>query len=902
MFKSRNGMFFAGWILAVVFLMGTMAVPARADQRVALVIGNADYLHGPSLATPLNDASDVAGALERLGFAVDHAVNADQAALLRGIRTFATLADAAQMAVVYYAGYGVAAAEQNFLVPTDAQLSSEQDLEFEAVPLSLIERAVSRSLGLGVIILDASRENPFPLSMPEGRATRSIGRGLAKTKPLAGTLVAYAAKEGTVASEGQGRNSLYTENLLRYLEEPGLEVEQVFRKVREAVLSATGGNQESSVYGSLSGVSAHLAPPPLTAEGPEAASNAENEADEDKLTAEMLAAERLFWESMKDSDDPAEIQTYLDQFPDGTYAALARVRLNRLIGEGAGSTEAAGIPDAETQETPAQAGSALDPEAAEEALGLQRDDRRLIQAGLKALGFDPGPLDGLFGRGTRAAISKWQSSEGRPPTGHLDPATAKTLAKAGAAAPPANDGPMAQVGLLQSPETTLTIVLQAASDIEDAYIRANIFADIGATLTQAGDTRRAARCLDLAMTAAEGGQGENHFELRSALSTIIKTMAKLGDAGLSARTITRVKTIAQRVEDDEDRASAFSDIAEAQAKAGDALGAAESFQRALDAVAEITHQGTQDSHLFNVANSQMRAGDFLGARTTAGRITHKESRAISFCSIAEAQAKAGDAGGAAHSIRQALTIAQQIREDADRLYVLNYIAEAQAETGDSEGAANSVKQLLARSDDIRVDWTEKSPLIQVTATQARLGDFHGAFSTALRIKDDDQRDWAFKGISATQARLGDLHGAFSTALRIKDDNHRAWAFKGIAEAQVEAGDAAGTARSMRQALAAAAQFNEGEADYLLRNLGKTQARLGDFRGALATAQRIEKGAYDYAHLMIRIAVAQADAGDAAGAAHSIQRALTSVQRIKDDDRRLSALQQIAQAQISNGIR
>ena len=258
------------------------------------------------LATPLNDASDVGAALERLGFIVTRVENADQAALLRSLRAFATASEAAEAAVVFYAGHGVTVDGCNFLLPVGARLSSEQDIELETLPLALVERAVARARGVRVIVLDASRENPFVSSMRKAGAMRSIGRGLARVEPSAGTLVASAATVGTVAVDGQGRNSLYSGTLLRYLEEPSLEVGPMFGKVREAVLAATDGSQEPSVYGSLSGGSAYLGPPPASAEAPAATPDAVDEAGPHQLTAEKLAVERLYWDSVKDSNDPAE--------------------------------------------------------------------------------------------------------------------------------------------------------------------------------------------------------------------------------------------------------------------------------------------------------------------------------------------------------------------------------------------------------------------------------------------------------------------------------------------------------------------------------------------------------------------------------------------------------------------
>ena len=233
-------------VAATVPCMMAMA----ADARVALVIGNAEYEHAPVLNNPVNDASDVMAALERLGFAVTLLKNGDQTSLRRGLQQFARAASVAQFAVVYYAGHGIEVDRRNFLVPVDARLASDADTEFETVPLDLVIRSVSRA-SFRLVILDACRENPFARKMQTAGTTRSIGRGLTLIEPPGGTLVAYAAKDGTLAEDGEGRNSPYAQALLRFLEQPNLEVGMMFRHVRDDVLAATGGRQEPFTYGSL---------------------------------------------------------------------------------------------------------------------------------------------------------------------------------------------------------------------------------------------------------------------------------------------------------------------------------------------------------------------------------------------------------------------------------------------------------------------------------------------------------------------------------------------------------------------------------------------------------------------------------------------------------------------------
>ena len=424
---------FAMRVAAVVLLLTAVAGPAWSGQRVALVIGNAVYAHAPRLVNPLNDIADIGAALERLGFAVTRLENADYAALRRGLLEFTRAASASEIAVVFYAGHGIEVEQRNFLVPVDARLASDRDIEYEAVPLELVSRAVERARWLRVVILDACRENPFAASMQRAGATRSIGRGLARVEPSGETLVAYAAKEGTVASDGEGRNSPYSAALLKHLEEPGLEVGLMFRKVRDAVLAATGGVQEPFVYGSLSSKGVYLASAPASAAASAAgAPPSGSGGGSERLTAEHLAAERLFWESVKDSANAANIQAYLDRFPVGTYAVLARNRLKQLDG----SSEPVVQPPAVAAPSPA---AVPEPEAGEASLDLARADRRSIQMGLASLGFDAGPADGLFGGKTRSALAAWQVAKGEASTGWLTGAEAEVLKSAGEEARLAED-------------------------------------------------------------------------------------------------------------------------------------------------------------------------------------------------------------------------------------------------------------------------------------------------------------------------------------------------------------------------------------------------------------------------------------------------------------------------------
>lgn len=392
------------WVALIVLAL--LASPTLASSRVALVIGNAVYDHAPALANPLNDAADIGAALGRLGFAVTRLENVSYADLRRGLQAFRRDAAAARIAVVFYAGHGIEVNRENFLVPVDARLKTDGDIKYESVPLELVMGAVEGASEFRLVVLDACRDNPFLKSMKrEQGSTRSLGRGLARTEPTGGgTLLAYSAKEGTVALDGRGRNSPYTKALLRYMEEPGLEVGLMFRKVRDAVQESTGRAQEPFSYGSLSARGAYFIPP-----------TDKNSGGATKVTAGRSAVEIEYWKTINAIEDSgARIAALLDykaQFPDGVYSGLADIRLQSLR-ERADS----GGPK-----------PALSGEAVEAGLELTREDRRRIQRALSAEGFRAGRPDGLFGRLTRAAIAEWQTAQGVKPTGYLDADGVKAL-------------------------------------------------------------------------------------------------------------------------------------------------------------------------------------------------------------------------------------------------------------------------------------------------------------------------------------------------------------------------------------------------------------------------------------------------------------------------------------------
>ncbi|MCK1284098.1 caspase family protein [Bradyrhizobium sp. 44] len=249
---------FSFWIFAFALTFTTS--PAISAERVALVIGNGGYKRVPALPNPTQDAADISQVLERLGFRVSQLSNATAADMRKAIVEFGRNAEGSSMALVFYAGHGMEVGGENWLIPTDAELRSDADIESEAVSLRSVNQQVSKARQLGLVILDACRNNPFAAKMKRSLATRAVARGLVATEPTDNVLVAYAARDGTTASDGDGRNSPFTAALLRHLETPGLEISLLFRRVRDDVMTATKREQQPFVYGSLSKEEIYLSP------------------------------------------------------------------------------------------------------------------------------------------------------------------------------------------------------------------------------------------------------------------------------------------------------------------------------------------------------------------------------------------------------------------------------------------------------------------------------------------------------------------------------------------------------------------------------------------------------------------------------------------------------------------
>ena len=234
-------------LIAAFLLQGVAALPAAAEKRVALVIGNSAYLNAGTLSNPVNDASDTAKVLKGFGFDVILGLDLTRPDFEQKVRAFSHALADADTAILFYAGHGLQVAGHNYLLPVDAKLGSERDLDFEAVSLDFVlkQMEVDRDGKVNIVFLDACRDNPLSKNLARSMGTRSasVGHGLAEVQTGVGTFVAYSTQPGNVALDGEGRNSPFTAAFTKRAQEPGRNLTAIMIDVRKDVLAATGGRQ-----------------------------------------------------------------------------------------------------------------------------------------------------------------------------------------------------------------------------------------------------------------------------------------------------------------------------------------------------------------------------------------------------------------------------------------------------------------------------------------------------------------------------------------------------------------------------------------------------------------------------------------------------------------------------------
>src|SRR5262249_28865912 len=224
-------------LLTLVFL----ATSARAEKRVAFVVGNANYQNVSALANPANDARDMAEALTRLGFTVILGLDLDKRGFDLKTRDFVRALEGADVGVFFYAGHGLQVSGINYLVATDAKLDAQRDLDFETIKLDFVLQQMEREAKTNIVFLDACRNNPLTRNLARTMCTRGVSEngGLAAVTSGLGTFIAYATQPGAVASDGLGRNSPFTTALKKHVTAAALSISDLMIEVRRDGISAT---------------------------------------------------------------------------------------------------------------------------------------------------------------------------------------------------------------------------------------------------------------------------------------------------------------------------------------------------------------------------------------------------------------------------------------------------------------------------------------------------------------------------------------------------------------------------------------------------------------------------------------------------------------------------------------
>jgi hypothetical protein len=379
---------------------------AHAEKHVALIIGNSAYRTVARLPNPEKDAASMAKLFKDAGFdtvvAENNVGNLD---FKRAIRKFEDAAGDSDIAVVFYAGHGIEIGGVNYLIPVDAKLANDHDAQDEAITIDRLIDSVEGAKRLRLIILDACRDDPFVAAMKRNRRTaaRSISSGLGRVEPAsADTLIAYAAKAGSTAEDGDGEHSPFTTALLANLATPGLDIRLAFGRVRDQVMKMTNRRQEPFVYGSLGGAMVALVP----------TKDAERTAE--SATNEQANLEITFWNSIKTEKNPRLFEAYLRRYPNGEFADIARITLD-------GMKTAALTPPVERPDDKAPIS---DPGLLEE-----------VRERLYELNFDPGPSEGPYTDATRKAIREFEQQSNLAPTGTATQGLLRSLREIGGLKP-----------------------------------------------------------------------------------------------------------------------------------------------------------------------------------------------------------------------------------------------------------------------------------------------------------------------------------------------------------------------------------------------------------------------------------------------------------------------------------
>lgn len=306
-------------LLTFVVLSSLAIGFGQAAERTALVITNTKYDHVKDGSLDVS-VDEVVRALKNTGFEVTTLENSNYLTMRSSLRAFGSTSLGSEIALIYYAGYGVQVDQKNYLIPTDARLAEDLDVPFETVPLEMLLQSFKGAKKLRMVLMDTHHDNPFIPEMTIRLPVPSVHNGPAKVEPPVGTLITYASRHK--GSEG-GDSDVFKKALLQHLEEQGLEVQNLLGRVRDTVLASTGGKQEPVVFGSLSRERIFL-----KQQGSPAAASAKSALVLEPETDDSI--ELAYWDSIKDSMIVENFQMYLDRYPAGVFAQHANFKIGTL--------------------------------------------------------------------------------------------------------------------------------------------------------------------------------------------------------------------------------------------------------------------------------------------------------------------------------------------------------------------------------------------------------------------------------------------------------------------------------------------------------------------------------------------------------------------------------------------
>ncbi len=392
---------------------------AKADRRVAFVVGNGAYKNVAPLPNPPIDARAMASVLRNVGFDVVEGTNLSRDSMTQKLLEFGKKAQDADVALFFYAGHGIAINGTNYLLPVDADIKSEMDVKLgSAINIDVTLDQTMSDAKVKLVLLDACRDNPFAAKIRSAATSRSVNvqSGLAEMKSSEGTLIAFATGPGQTALDGQGgTNSPFTRALVANIAKPGVEIQQAMTQVRAQVNEETNKGQLPWGHTNLIGP-VYLNPVAVPAEAPLA--QAPNTPAPTASTAPEVELE--FWRSVKDSSKPEELNAYLTNYPSGQFKPLALARIAALQ-DGPSTTTRNLTPGVDPATFTAEAS-----QVTEDQIGLDKGQRRDVQRRLNGLGFDT-KVSGKFDEATRAVITRWQATRGYPSTGFLNHLQHKAL-------------------------------------------------------------------------------------------------------------------------------------------------------------------------------------------------------------------------------------------------------------------------------------------------------------------------------------------------------------------------------------------------------------------------------------------------------------------------------------------